>query len=79
MASASVVPASSRSANALPGAIAPLTSREPMQATPKRAPSSSVKFANAIGRGGRQPDACNSATAASADATPSGPSSGPPW
>ena len=60
------------SCGALSGSMAPVISREPRQATPKREPSSSGKTAIASGRRGPTPRACSRSTAASAEATPAG-------
>ena len=46
--------------------IAPVSIRDPRQATPKRAPSSSEKATTATGRSGRHPDACSRSMAANA-------------
>ena len=56
----------------------PVSSREPAQATPNRAPSSSTKLTTPIGRAGVKPSARSASIAASADTTPSGPSNAPP-
>ena len=78
IAAASVTPSSSPRARAAPGSMAPVIRRLPRQGTRKRAPSSSVKTAIATGRSGLKFLAFSSATAASADATPSAPSYPPP-
>ena len=56
-ASAIVTPSASRSARARSGSSAPVSSRDPAQATPNRAPSSSPKLTTPIGRAGRNPSA----------------------
>ena len=57
---------------------APVMTREPAQAMPKRAPSSSAKLTTPTGRAGAKPSCRSSSTAASAATTPSGPSKAPP-
>ena len=58
--------------------MAPVMRRLPRHGTRNRAPSSSVKTAMATARSGLKFFAFSSATAASADATPSAPSYPPP-
>ena len=48
-------PSASRSARARSASSAPVSSRDPAQATPKRAPSSSAKLTTPIGRAGVKP------------------------
>ncbi len=73
-----LAPSASVSASARSGLMAPLSRRDPRQATPNREPSSSANTAIAVGRDGRWPAACSRATASRADTTPSGPSKAPP-
>ena len=79
---ASPRPASCRRASARPrawsGSSAPVSSREPAQAMPNRAPSSSVKLTTASGRAGTCPRSRSRSTAANPPTTPSGPSNAPP-
>ena len=75
IASASVVPSASVSRRARSASSAPVSSRDPAQAMPNRAPSSSVKLTTPSGRAGT--DAAARAAgrrAANALTTPSGPS-----
>ena len=78
MASAIVTPSPSVSARARSGDSAPVSSRDPAQATPNRAPSSSPKFTTPTGWAGTWPVARSSSSAANALITPSGPSNAPP-
>ena len=78
MASARVIPAASASARAVAGSMAPASSRLPRQATPNRAPSSSLNAAIPSGRTGRRPRSRSWSTAANAETMPSGPSKAPP-
>jgi hypothetical protein len=78
MAAARLTPSPSRRSAAAAGAMAPTSRRLPRQATPNRAPSSSVKAATATGRAGVKPRSRSRSMAANADATPSGPSKAPP-
>ena len=77
-ASAIVVPSASVRLRARRAVIAPVMTREPAQATPKRAPSSSTKLTTPMGRDGWKPLSRNESTAARALTTPSGPSNAPP-
>ena len=77
-ASAIVVPSASARLRARRAVMAPVITREPAQATPNRAPSSSTKFTMPIGREGWKSLARNASTAAKALTTPSGPSKAPP-
>ena len=58
--------------------MAPVASREPRQASPKRDPSSSTNTDTPIGRVGRKPRDRSRSTASRAETTPSGPSYAPP-
>ena len=61
------------------GVSAPVSSREPAQATPNRAPSSSAKLTTPIGRAGSNPRVAQQRRARRRrDTTPSGPSNAPP-
>ena len=73
IAAASVIPSSSLRPRAA-SVMAPVIRRLPRHGTLNRAPSSSVKTAMAMARSGLKFLAFSSATAASADATPSAPS-----
>ena len=77
-ASAIVVPSASVRLRARRAVIAPVMTREPAQATPNRAPSSSTKFTTPIGRDGWNPLSRKQSIAARALTTPSGPSKAPP-
>ncbi len=55
-----------------------MSTRDPAQAIPKRAPSSSTKFATATGRVGATPSLRSRSSAANELTTPSGPSKAPP-
>ncbi len=74
IASASVTPSRSVSRAARCGSTAPVSSREPRQATPNREPSSSVKTATPSGRTGTAPCSRSWSIASSPLTTPSGPS-----
>ncbi len=78
IASAIVTPSVSRSARARSGSSWPVSRRDPAQAMPNRAPSSSAKLATPIGRAGRNPSRISTSSAARDDTTPSGPSKAPP-
>ncbi len=75
---ANVTPSASASAVTAAGSSAPVISFDPRQAMPNLDPSSSANAITATGRAGVKPRSRSLATADSADATPSGPSSGPP-
>ena len=79
IASAIVVPSASRSARARSAGSAPVITREPAQATPNRAPSSSPKLATPSGTPRREPAVAQRVDGGEgADTTPSGPSNAPP-
>lgn len=78
MAAGRVIPAPSRSRWASATASCPAASRDPTQARPKRAPSSSPKLVIASGRVNSTPLRWSSSSAAKEDTTPSGPSKAPP-
>ena len=61
-----------------PRIIAPVASRDPRQARPKREPSSSTNTPTPIGRLGVNPRSRSTSMAANDDTTPSGPSYAPP-
>ena len=56
----------------------PVSSLLPKQASPNRAPSSSINATTPIGRTGRNPRSRSKSRARKADTTPSGPSNAPP-
>ena len=78
IASAMVVPSRSVRPRARSAPSTPVITREPAQATPKRAPSSSAKLTTPTGRAGAKPVDRSWSIAASAPTTPSGPSNAPP-
>ena len=77
-ASAMVTPSLSRRPSARSDARAPVITREPAQATPNRAPSSSQKFDDAEGPLRLEAVVAQRSSAAKALTTPSGPSYAPP-
>ena len=78
IASAIDVPSPSRSPSARSRGRVPVTIRDPAQAMPNRAPSSSPKFTTPTGRDGRTPAARSASIVSSPLTTPSGPSKAPP-
>ena len=78
IASAIVTPSLSVSPRARSAPRAPVMTRDPAQATPNLAPSSSAKFTTPTGRDGAKPSCRSWSTAARAPTTPSGPSKAPP-
>src|SRR6478736_2496197 len=78
IASAIVTPSLSVSPRARSAPRAPVMTRDPAQATPNLAPSSSAKFTIPTGRDGAKPSCRSWSTAARAPTTPSGPSKAPP-
>ena len=77
-ASAIVTPSPSASERARSASRAPVMMREPAQAMPKRAPSSSTKLTTPSGTSGSNPASRSASTVARALTTPSGPSKAPP-
>ena len=77
-ASAIETPSASVSDRARSASRAPVMMREPAQAMPKRAPSSSTKLTTPSGTSGSTPASRSASTVASALTTPSGPSKAPP-